>query len=409
MRLITIPACLSTVLAFTLLACQSPEQVDELIETAKIATVNQTSSYLFTGAPGVRNTTLDDITGTMVGSIDGQSIAFGPDKAYPLEAFTAFSPYGNKASVINLQARSTQYSVSMYFNGPFEAGRDYKVYDPSVDNGELRFDPYIVTPFIRVPEGLTGRDILNVGDPNNRVRITAITNEYVDIEFFFTLKNGGSTQERLNIRIKNLLNENMNLRTQSAGEPFWDYTNAARKIEAWGFTPRPAGSQSSYPSPPTVTRVQINQSSLTTPGSDFTYEGKTKSVDWQAISLYRTRPPQEQTYVEYGAGTNYSDAGWNQTTIVWPNFTGVGVYTGDQVKITFANALNNQPNGDYWSIKPYLLASTTTKWQVNVQRVTSDLIEGTYTIVDAPLYEKRGTTLPASASASGRFKVIYPR
>ncbi|MCK8494765.1 hypothetical protein M0L20_23050 [Spirosoma sp. RP8] len=408
MRLITIPACLSTVLAFTLLACQSPEHVDELIETAKIATVNQTSSYLFTGAPGVRNTTLDDITGTMVGSIDGQPIAFGPDKSFPLEAFTAFNNTGSKASVIRLHAQNAQYNIILNIRGPFEAGRNYIVYDPSTDNGESKDDPYIVSSFIRIPEGQIGRDILNLADPNNQFRITAITPEYVDIEFFFTLKKAGATQERLNIRIKNVLNENLSLRTQSEGEPFWDYTKALRKVEAMAYVPWPAGGLSNYLTP-TTTRVTISQTDLNAPVSDITYEGITKPANWQAASLYRTRAPQERTQVEFAAGTMYSDEGYQLVEITWPNFTGVGVYTGDQVKITFANALNNQPNGDYWSIKPYLLASTTTKWQVNVQRVTSDLIEGTYTIVDAPLYEKRGTTLPASASASGRFKVIYPR
>lgn len=408
MRLLPIHACLSTVLAFMLLACQSPEQVDDLTSTAKIATVNQSTSYLFTGAPGIRNTTLDDITGTIIGSIDGQPVAFGPDKAFPLEAFTSFETTGNKANVIRLHAQNAQYNIIMNFNGPFEAGRSYRVYDPSVDNGESKDDPYIIIPYIRIPEGQIGRDILNIADPNNQARIIAITPEYVDIEFLFTLKKAGAIQERLNMRIKNLLNENMNLRAQSEGEPFWDYTNTTRKVEALAYVPWPADGLSNYLTP-TTTRVQINQSALNTSTSDFTYEGVTKSVDWQAMSLYRTRSPQEQTYVEYGSGTTYSDAGWNQITIAWPNFTGVGIYTGDQVKLSFTNGLNNQKEGDYWSIRPYLLASSTTKWQVNVQRVTPDLIEGTYTIVDAPLYEKKGANLPASASVSGRFNVIYPR
>lgn len=408
MRLLSIPASLSTVLAFAVLACQPPELIDDLRATAKIATVSQTSTYLFTGAPGIRNSTLDDITGTMSGSIDGQTIAFGTDKAFPLEAFTSFNPIGNKANVIRLHAQNAQYNISMNVNGPFEAGRSYRVYDPSIDNGESKDDPYVVIPFIRVPEGQNGRNILSIENPANQMKITAITPEYVDIEFFFMLKKAGATQERLNIRIKNLLNENMNLRTQSEGEPFWDYSNTVRKVEATAYGPWPSDGLSNYLTP-TTTRVQINQTSLTTSGSDFTYEGKTRPVDWQAMSLYRTRSPQEQAYVEYGAGTNYSDAGWNQLSIIWPNFTGVGIYTGDQVKLSFTNALNNQQNGDYWSIRPYLLASSATKWQVNVQRVTPDLIEGTYTIADAPLYEKKGTNLPALASVSGRFKAIYPR
>lgn len=408
MRLRPIPACLSTVLACTLLACQSPEPVDDLITTAKIGAVTQTSSYLFTGAPGVRNSTLDDITGTMVGSIDGNPIAFGPDKSFPLEALTSFTPSESKSKSIKLHAQNAQYNITMYFNGPFEAGRNYRVYDPSVDNGESKDDPYLVIPYIRVPEGQNGRDILNIADPNNQLRISAITPEYVDIEFFFTLKKTGAAQERLNIRVKNLLNENMNLRAQSEGEPFWDYTNMTRKIEALAYIPWPADGLSNYLTP-TTTRVQINQTPLNAPISNFTYEGATKPVDWQTISLYQTRPPQEQVYVEYAAGTNYAAAGWNQISIAWPNFTGVGIYTGDQVKLSFTNALNNLQDSDYWRIAPYALASTTTKWQVNVQSVTPDLIEGTYTIVDAPLYEKKGANLPASASVSGRFKVVYPR
>ncbi|GAB3285411.1 hypothetical protein GCM10027347_62340 [Larkinella harenae] len=382
--------------------------MDDLSATAKTAGANQTASFLFTGAPGVRNSNLDNIDGTLEGSIDGQPIAFGSDKAFPLEAHTSFNNTGNKANVIRLHAQNAQYDISMHFNGPFEAGRNYKVYDLSIDEGEGRFDPYIVIPFIRVPEGQLGRDILNLADPTNQARITAITPEYIDIEFLFTLKKEGAAQERLNIRIKNLLNENLNLREQSEGEPFWNYANTVRKVEALAYVPWPAGGLSNYLTP-TTTRVQITQSPLNLPVSEFTYGGATKPVNWQAISLYRTRPPQQQTYVEYAAGTTYSDAGWNQITIAWPNFTGVGVYTGDAVKVSFTNGLNNQKDGDYWRIAPYNLASTATKWQVDVQNVTPDLIEGTYTIVDAPLYEKKGANLPASASVSGRFKVIYPR
>ncbi|GAB3747020.1 hypothetical protein [Spirosoma pomorum] len=411
MRPLSIPLCLSSALTLALLACQSPEQVDDVIAPTKTATASQNGPYLFTGSPGIRNSILDDIDGTMVGSVDGQPVNFGPDQAFPLQVRTGLDNVGTKATALFLDARNTQYQFIMFIRGPFEAGRNYRVYDVASDNGDSKDDPYTFIPYVRIPRGpgQIGQDVLNLADPNNQMRITAITPEYIDIEFFFTIKKQGAIQERLNLRIKNQINENLNLRTQSAGEPFWDYTNMSRKIEAGGYWAHPASTPTNYLAPPTVTQVLINQFAIKTPVSEFTYEGKTKSVDSQSISLYRPRSAQSPTQIEYAAGTTYSDTGSNAITIVWPNFTGVGTYTGDQVKLTFAKNFNNQPNGDYWSIRPYLLASSTTKWQVNVQRVTPDLIEGTYTIVDAPLYEKRGTNLPASASVSGRFKVIYPR
>lgn len=93
--------------------------------------------------------------------------------------------------------------------------------------------------------------------------------------------------------------------------------------------------------------------------------------------------------------------------ITWSDFTGVGTYTGDQVNLSFTN---DQGAAGYWQVLTSKSTSSTAKWQVDVQRVTPDVIEGTYSIVDAPLYAQKGPmTMPASVNVSGRFKAIYPR
>lgn len=197
-----------------------------------------------------------------------------------------------------------------------------------------------------------------------------------------------------------MLDENRNLRTQSEGELYWNYNSVERMIEGWGHTPTSGGW-------PTITRVRIDQRQLTTPGSDFSYEGKTKQANGQWISLTQQKSPREQTTVEYSFGTNWSAAGWKQMAITWPAFAGLGTYTGDQVDLSYTN---DQGAAGCWSVRPGKSSSPTTKWQVDVQRVTPDVIEGTYSILDAPLYAQKGPmTMPTSINVSGHFKVIYPR
>ncbi len=370
---------------------------------------SKVSSYLFTGTPGIRTTSKTDITGTLTGTIGGQPIAFGPDQAFPVEATQGYDLYSRNPSYLGIQAQNEQYRVSFSFNGPFEAGRSYRVYNPADDNGEGKFDAYIVTAYVRTPVGLFTREINDLSRAEKQVRIMAITPDYIDIEFLFTLKQPGAVPERINLRVKNMLDENRNLRTQSEGEPYWAYTNVERMVEGWGYLPIPGGgtNENGYPSPPTATRVRIDQRQLTTPGTDFSYEGKTEQANGQWISLTQLKRPQEQTTVEYSFSTTWSAAGWKQMSIIWPAFAGVGTYTGDQVNLSFTN---NQGAAGYWSVRPRKSTNPTAKWQVDVQRVSPDVIEGTYSIVDAPLAEQKGPmTMPASVTVSGRFKVIYPR
>ncbi|GAB3643163.1 hypothetical protein [Spirosoma arcticum] len=398
MRLTPATVCLSTLLSLALLACQPPDLRQEPGPTASPG-ASRTDSYLFTGTPGIRTTRLVDITGTLTGTIGGQTIAFGPDGAFPVRAAQGYDLYSRNPSYLLIQARNEQYSVTLGFNGPFETGRSYRVYNPADDGGEGKFDAYIVQAFIRTPVDLSAREINDLSRADKQVRITAITPDYIDIEFDFTLKQAGAVPERIAVRVKNVLNENRNLRTQSEGEPYWDYTGVERMIEGWGYPTPPSG----YP---TTTRVRIDQRQLTTPGTDFSYEGKTEQANSQWISLTQLKSPRKETNVEYSFGTNWSAAGWKQTYITWPDFTGVGTYTGDQVDLSFTN---DQGAAGYWRVRPGRLSSPATKWQVDVQRVTPDVIEGTYTIVDAPLYSQKGSSLPTSVSVSGRFRVIYPR
>ena len=406
MRLTPATVCLGTLLSLTLLTCKPPNRGQEPNPAATQST-NQSNAYLFTGNPGIRTDILDDITGSLTGTVDGQPVAFGPDKTFPLRARTGYNPREINATIFSIQAQNAQYSISMFFNGPFEAGRNYRIYNPAADDGEGKFAPYIVQTYIRVPTGgPVGRDILHLDTPGHQVRITAITPNFIDIEFLFTLNKAGAVPERMAIRVKNALNENRNLRTQSEGEPHWDYTNVTRTIEGWGYVSVPGGIN--VPSQPTTTRVRIGQP-LTTPVTTISYGGKTEPVNGQSISLCQIKQPSEQTQVEYNFGTYGSATGSKTVEIVWNNFTGVGTYTGNQVDLRFTNT---QKDVGYWTIRPNKLASASTKWQVDVQRVTPDFIEGTYTIVEAPLYEnytKVATVVPALASVSGRFNVIYPR
>ncbi|WP_191043085.1 hypothetical protein [Spirosoma validum] len=402
MRICCTVACLSALLLGSLLSCQHPDQGQDPAPTPT-QTEKRTDPYLFTGNPGIRTSGIDDISGTLTGTIDGKPIAFGPDKPFAVKAYAGYNSYTPKASVLNIQAYSDQYSISVIFNGPFESGRNYRVYNADDDDGEGKLDPYIATPFIRVPEGQTGRSIIDLKTPDEQVRITAITADYIDIELLFALSKPGAVQERISIRIRNIIDENRALRTQSEGDPFWSYTDVDRRIEAWGYGPRQGAALGS----PTTTRVRISQNQLTTPVSDISYDGKTEPFTSQSSSLYRIKQPTEQTYVECLFGMPWSAAGWKSVEIVWPDFRGAGTYTGDQVQLTFINSLGGT---NYWRVKPSTLASASTKWQVDVKRVTADVIEGTYTIVEAPLVDKNGSVpMPVLVSVSGRFKVIYPR
>lgn len=136
-------------------------------------------------------------------------------------------------------------------------------------------------------------------------------------------------------------------------------------------------------------------------------EGKTEQANSQWISLTQPKGPRGQTTVEYSFGTNWSSGGRKQMSIIWSDFAGVGTCTGDQVNPFFAS---NQGAAGYWSVRPGKSSSPTTKWRVDVQRVTPDVIEGTYSIVDASLHAQKGAmTMPTSVNVSGHFKVIYPR
>lgn len=399
MRLTPATACLGTLLSLTLPACQPPDQSQQLVPTAS-PSASRASSYLFTGDPGIRTTRLVDLTGTLTGTIGGQPIAAGPDGAFPVQVAQGYDLYSRNPSYLSIQARSDQYSISLGFNGPFEAGRSYRVYNPADDGGEGKFDSYIVQATIRPPAyDPFAREATDLSRPDKQIRIKAITPDYMDIEFDFTLKQPGAIAERLAVRVKNVLNENRNLRTQSESEPYWNYTGVERLIEGWGHTPPPGG----YP---TTTRVRIDQRQLTTPGTDFSYEGITEQANSQWISLTQLKSPRKETNVEYTINTNNSASGQRQMYITWSDFTGVGTYTGDQVDLTFSN---DQGVAGYWRVRPRRTSTPATKWQVDVQRVTPDVIEGTYTITDAPLDAQRGSTVRTSMSVSGHFNVIYPR
>lgn len=400
MRLTPASACLGTLLSLTLLSCQPFDQLQQL---APDPAASRADPYFFTGNPGIRTTGIEDISGTLTGTIDGQSIAFGPDKGSPVRARAGYNDRQTNASVLSVQVDSDQYSISLYVNGPFEAGRSYHIYNSAADGGEGKFDPYIVTPFVRIPEGQFGRDLIDLTTPDERVTITAITAEYIDIEFLFTLSKPGAVQERINIRVKNVVDENRNLRAASEGEPFWNYTNVSRMIDAWGYLPR----QGNAPPQPTTTRVQIEQRQLTTPTSDISYEGKTNLFTGQTSSLYQLKQPTRQTYVECSFSTAWSATGWKQLRITWPSFTGVGTYTADQVMLSF---INDQGNAGSWQVLTSKSTSPTARWQVEVQKVTPEVIEGTYTLVDVPPSQTTGSgIMPISVNASGRFKIIYPR
>ena len=397
---------LGGLLSLSLLACQQPTPLQEPVP---VASASRTGSFLFSGNPGVRTIRRLDISGSLSGTIGGQPIVFGSDKEFPVQATQGYNLYSRNPSYLAVEAQNQQYQIVLSFNGPFEAGRSYRVYNLYDDNGEGKFDAYNVQAFIRTGANFSTTQIVDLTKPDKQVRIKAITADYIDIAFDFTLKQAGATPERLTLRIKNVLDENQGLRTQSEGEPHWPYTNVDRQIEGWDYLPIPGGGPNlnGYPSPPTSTRVLIYQRQLTTPGTDFNYDGQTQSATSQWIALSQSKTTSEQVSIEYYFGRYGLDGSDKQVAIIWPNFKGVGIYTGDQVRLSFFNSLGT---AGYWRVQPDKLSNATTKWLVNVQRVTADVIEGTYAIVDAPLYEHRGSmAMPGLVSVSGNFKVIYPR
>lgn len=94
MRLMPASACLGTLLSLILLACQPPDKSQEPGPAAS-PSANRINSYLFTGTPGIRTTRKVDITGTLTGTIGGQSIACGLDQAFPVQVAQGYDSIYN--------------------------------------------------------------------------------------------------------------------------------------------------------------------------------------------------------------------------------------------------------------------------------------------------------------------------
>ena len=194
MRLCRTVACLTALLWGSLLSCRPLDQGQNPAPTS-IPANQRADPTLFTGNSGIPTRGIE----TMTGPIDGNPIGFDPHKSFPLQARTDYNVYTPRASMLAIQAYSDQYSINLYINGPFEAGRNDRIYNA----GEGKLDPYIARPFIRVPEGQTGWSMIDLKPADEQIRIAAITADYIDIERLFTLSKPGTVPERITRRIKN--------------------------------------------------------------------------------------------------------------------------------------------------------------------------------------------------------------
>ena len=222
--------------------------------------------------------------------------------------------------------------------------------------GQEQFDPYTVIAAIRPRLSVFSWEVAELAPRDKKVRITALTADYIDLEFSFTFDKSGASPERLAVRVKNVLDENRTVRPQSETAPFWDYTQVNRLVEGYAYSPQKMPFNE-FGYPPQTTRVLL-QKQVTTPITKIVNEGKTEYVSGQRIMLAQLKSPLEQTRVEYHFQTKWTDEDWKWAEIVWPSFKGVGTYTDDQVTIQFTK----KGAVGFWRIRTDKLTSPATRW-----------------------------------------------
>lgn len=157
---------------------------------------------------------------------------------------------------------------------------------------------------------------------------------------------------------------------------------------------------------PLGVRVLLQQKTPV-PTSRFTHEGTTDDVSGQTIMLAKLQKPAILTHLRLSMQKQWTPSDSREVELVFPDFKGAGTYKNSEVGLSFTKGIQNS---GWWKINTARQTTPDTQWQVVVTRVTPDVIEGTYSVQNAPISSKTGSLpAPASVTFSGSFSVIYPQ
>lgn len=406
MKLHIMPLATSLLLACGLVGCQP---AGELTPTEATTSRQTAASYLFEGNPGISTDLRDDLTGTAVGTLLGEAIEAGPDKTL-LTSRLGFAVRGAKQgaplvadpSLLTLKTFSKTYGVDVSLRAPIRVGT-YRIAKDGRDLDAPGSAMGIVYPDLDYV-GILKAGLVPI--KNQQIRVTAVSPEWIDVEFVFMADKPGAVEERIAFRTKNKLSENTNLLTQSASAPFWSYRDALRTVEVDLYR-KPVAPLAYGPRNPAGVQVRVRQ--LTpAPVSRLTYAGQTIGFESQVSALSRGVRANDPAVLNLSMMTLASaNGGQKQLTLTFDKFTGTGTYANGEVAIAFSNATSSQ---EAWTISTRAKTTADTRTRVDITQVTPDVIEGTYVVENAPVASSFGGTPPPPAvSLSGTFKLIYPR
>jgi hypothetical protein len=299
-----------------------------------------------------------------------------------------------------------QYDFGLYLRLPVRTGA-LRVVNT---NGE--FDGPGVQPGARVT--LTTNTATRRNQPvdlqGQTMQITGISADWIEGTYSFYVGTDRQAVSQLAFRFRNQSATNTDLKTRSGDEANWNYADALRKM-AYRTELDSARSTATVPVMRTVPFVEIQQANVPVGLSAATLNNRPLVFVTQTARLL-TRPTGnrqlELTWTDQPVNPT-PDAAANpvQVTVILPDFKGVGTYAPGQSR--FVVSQTDGASGESWAASTGTTTGAATPGQVTVTKVTAGLIEGTYTLTDAPV-----TTPAAGAPASvrltgGSFRVIYPR
>lgn len=383
-------------LGTSLFSCQPA--VEPALTTTP-ARISNTADYLFEGNPGIPTSSVYDVSGQLTGTVGGINLTFGTDNRPLLESSAGvFSPGKPQTGSLWIEGRYMGNAISLSLRGPLRVG-SYKW----VETGYDFDDPLTAIGFLsRYPwtPAVYTSNLFLLSKPDRSVRLTNITPEIIEGEFVFTLNKPGATEERLTFRVKNQSAENSTLRSTSLTDPFWDYSGVYRSMDAVSLF---------NPSDSTSALTGLKWKIWHTPTqstSDILVDGITYPATWQfaSIEIDHKRKGPYPLEIVLRSGPRNGDWPTRKVSFRLADFKGVGTYEGTALTATLSVALSQTD----WvgSATQNRLASTQTR--VVITRVTPDVIEGTYTLQNLPVRQRVGNQA-TELSASGTFKVIYPR